>query len=104
MPRTGRFGIGFNSVYHLTELPAFVSAGKWCTFDPQAKFLPNVNPSNPGKMVDFIEHPETVQRFPDQVCAKFDWLLLFFRGGRGGDGWLVGMVDYFDVTLLWLID
>lgn len=63
----GRFGIGFNSVYHLTELPAFVSAGKWCSFDPQAKFLPNVNPSNPGKMVDYMKYPETVQRYPDQV-------------------------------------
>lgn len=63
----GRFGIGFNSVYHLTELPAFVSAGKWCSFDPQARFLPNVNPSNPGKMVDFIKSPETVRRYPDQV-------------------------------------
>ncbi|CAM9194960.1 unnamed protein product, partial [Sphacelaria rigidula] len=62
----GRFGIGFNSVYHLTELPAFVSAGKWCSFDPQAKFLPNVNPSNPGKMVDFLKHRETVGRYPDQ--------------------------------------
>lgn len=65
--KQGRFGIGFNSVYHLTELPAFVSAGKWCSFDPQANFLPNVNPSNPGKMVDFIQHPETVKRYPDQV-------------------------------------
>ncbi|CAN0371358.1 unnamed protein product, partial [Scytosiphon promiscuus] len=63
----GRFGIGFNSVYHLTELPAFISAGKWCSFDPQAKFLPNVNPSNPGKMVDFIKYPETIRRYPDQV-------------------------------------
>lgn len=63
----GRFGIGFNSVYHLTDLPAFVSAGKWCTFDPQAAFLPSVNPANPGKMVDFLKNPETVQRYPDQV-------------------------------------
>ncbi|CAM9853211.1 unnamed protein product [Ectocarpus sp. 6 AP-2014] len=68
--KTGRFGIGFNSVYHLTELPAFVSAGKWCSFDPQAKFLPNVNPANPGKMVDFIKYPETVKRYPDQVCVR----------------------------------
>ncbi|CAM9688424.1 unnamed protein product, partial [Ectocarpus sp. 8 AP-2014] len=66
--KTGRFGIGFNSVYHLTELPAFVSAGKWCSFDPQAKFLPNVNPANPGKMVDFIKYPETVKRYPDQFA------------------------------------
>lgn len=70
-PGIGRFGIGFNSVYHLTELPSFVSAGSWCSFDPQAKFLPNVNPSNPGKMVNFVQHPETVRRYPDQVVDGF---------------------------------
>lgn len=75
--REGRFGIGFNSVYHLTELPAFVSAGKWCSFDPQAKFLPNVNPANPGKMVDFIKYPETIQRYPDQVCLRYHSLLMW---------------------------
>lgn len=69
IPPAGRFGIGFNSVYHLTELPAFVSAGKWCTFDPQAKFLPNVNPANPGKMVDFLQYQDTVRRYSDQVCV-----------------------------------
>lgn len=78
----GRFGIGFNSVYHLTELPAFVSATKWCSFDPQAKFLPNVNPSNPGKMVDFLKHRETVGRYPDQVetaeCCEWDVLGGYF--------------------------
>ncbi|CAN0428881.1 unnamed protein product, partial [Discosporangium mesarthrocarpum] len=63
---SGRFGIGFNSVYHLTELPSFVSAGRWCSFDPQAAFLPNVNPANPGKMVEFLKHPDTIERFPDQ--------------------------------------
>lgn len=81
--REGRFGIGFNSVYHLTELPAFVSAGKWCSFDPQAKFLPNVNPANPGKMVDFIKYPETVRRYPDQVCLRWRSLLTDIDGPQG---------------------
>lgn len=86
--REGRFGIGFNSVYHLTELPAFVSAGKWCSFDPQAKFLPNVNPANPGKMVDFIKYPDTVQRYPDQVwfvrCRPMLMLLMSTVRSLGG--------------------
>ncbi|CAM9522156.1 unnamed protein product [Phaeothamnion confervicola] len=64
--KTGRFGIGFNSIYHLSELPSFVSGHKWCCFDPQAQFLPNVNPSNPGKMVDFLEHKAVIEQFPDQ--------------------------------------
>ncbi|CAM9577819.1 unnamed protein product [Choristocarpus tenellus] len=69
--KTGRFGIGFNSVYHLTELPAFVSASRWCSFDPQAAFLPNVNPANPGKMVEFLKYPEIIERFPDQFSPLY---------------------------------
>jgi sacsin len=42
--KIGRFGIGFNAVYHLTDLPSFVSAGRLVMLDPQARFLPNVNP------------------------------------------------------------
>jgi sacsin len=46
--KIGRFGIGFNAVYHWTDLPSFVSANYLVMLDPQARFLPNVNPSNPG--------------------------------------------------------
>ena len=46
--KIGRFGIGFNAVYHWTDLPSFVSSNYLVMLDPQARFLPNVNPSNPG--------------------------------------------------------
>ena len=36
----GRFGLGFNTVFHLTDLPAFVSADSLCLFDPHAQTLP----------------------------------------------------------------
>ncbi|KAK1930915.1 Sacsin [Phytophthora citrophthora] len=65
--KTGRFGVGFNSVYHVTDLPTFVSGSQLVFFDPQACHLPNVNPSNPGKMIDFIAHPDLVSNFPDQI-------------------------------------
>ncbi|ETL96493.1 hypothetical protein, variant 1 [Phytophthora nicotianae] len=65
--KTGRFGVGFNSVYHVTDLPAFVSGSQLVFFDPQACHLPNVNPSNPGKMIDYIAHPNLVSNFPDQI-------------------------------------
>ncbi len=32
----------------------------------QAQFLPNVNPANPGKMVDFIRDKEVLSQYPDQ--------------------------------------
>ncbi|EEY57113.1 uncharacterized protein PITG_10921 [Phytophthora infestans T30-4] len=65
--KTGRFGVGFNSVYHVTDLPTFVSGSQLVFFDPQACHLPNVNPSNPGKMIDYIAHPDLVDNFPAQI-------------------------------------
>ncbi len=50
--KTGRFGVGVNSVYHLTDVPMFVSRDKLVMFDPQASHVPNINPANPGKMID----------------------------------------------------
>ncbi|XP_020205115.1 sacsin isoform X1 [Cajanus cajan] len=51
--KTGRFGVGFNSVYHLTDLPSFVSGKYVVLFDPQGVYLPRVSASNPGKRIDF---------------------------------------------------
>ncbi|CAL1387848.1 unnamed protein product [Linum trigynum] len=52
--KTGRFGVGFNSVYHLTDLPSFVSGNYVVLFDPQGVYLPNVSTANPGKRIDFV--------------------------------------------------
>lgn len=64
--KIGRFGIGFNAVYHWTDLPSFISSKYLVMLDPQAAFLPNVNPSNPGKMVDWITDPTVTEKFRDQ--------------------------------------
>src|ERR1043166_2051638 len=40
--KIGRFGIGFNCAFHITDLPSFVS-GKHISFlDPHAEFLPEL--------------------------------------------------------------
>ncbi|KAL6760936.1 hypothetical protein V8C86DRAFT_1785830, partial [Haematococcus lacustris] len=46
---TGRFGLGFNSVYHLTDVPGFVSGEYLVLFDPHAKYLPGISPAQPGQ-------------------------------------------------------
>ncbi|KAK7310408.1 hypothetical protein RJT34_07912 [Clitoria ternatea] len=51
--KTGRFGVGFNSVYHMTDLPSFVSGKYVVLFDPQGVYLPRVSAANPGKRIDF---------------------------------------------------
>jgi len=66
--KTGRFGIGFNSVYHLTELPLFTSSSNIIMFDPQATYLPNVNPANPGKMLHVKTHAHVIERYNDQFA------------------------------------
>ena len=67
--KTGRFGVGFNSVYHLTDVPAFVSGSNLVMFDPHASHLPNVNPANPGKLIKFTDGSgrKLVEAHPDQV-------------------------------------
>ncbi|CAJ0823892.1 18417_t:CDS:10 [Entrophospora sp. SA101] len=48
--KIGRFGLGFNCAYHITDCPSFVS-GKYIAFlDPHSKFLPAIG------------HPPTRQR------------------------------------------
>jgi len=77
--KIGRFGIGFNAVYHWTDLPSFVSAKKLVMLDPQARFLPDVNPTNPGVMVNWVDKPDVLTRFPDQFApyhfsgSPIDW-------------------------------
>ncbi|XP_074588626.1 LOW QUALITY PROTEIN: uncharacterized protein LOC141844465 [Curcuma longa] len=69
--KTGRFGIGFNSVYHLTDLPSFVSDKYVVLFDPQGQYLPNISAANPGKRLDYISS-SAISLFEDQFspfCA-----------------------------------
>ncbi len=38
--KTGQFGLGFNSCYHLTDLPMFCSGPNLVLFDPHTMYLP----------------------------------------------------------------
>lgn len=75
--KIGRFGIGFNAVYHWTELPTFISDRFLVMLDPQARFLPNVNPANPGKIVDWLGNTSVLTDFSDQfspfAIPGIDW-------------------------------
>ncbi|GES93021.1 histidine kinase-like ATPase [Rhizophagus clarus] len=65
--KIGRFGIGFNCSFHVTDLPSFVS-GKYIAFlDPHAKFLPEQGfpPKRPkGVRINFME--KNFKSFYDQ--------------------------------------
>lgn len=38
--KTGQFGLGFNSCYHLTDIPSFCSGSNLVLFDPHRLYLP----------------------------------------------------------------
>ena len=66
----GRFGIGFNVAYHLTDCPSFVSYDKdgspndFCVFDPLRKYCPKANSLSPGRR--WKTSDKNLEQFPDQ--------------------------------------
>lgn len=64
--KIGRFGVGVNVMYHLSDVPSFVSRDRFVFFDPHASFLPGVNPAMPGKSIFFLgEDQEVVAEYAD---------------------------------------
>ena len=53
--KIGKFGIGFCSVYHMTDVPSFISRDKFFIFDPTLSYLKKEikNPGQPGKKTTF---------------------------------------------------
>ncbi|XP_026768484.3 sacsin-like [Pangasianodon hypophthalmus] len=49
--RTGKYGLGFNSVYHLTDCPSILTGDKnLCIFDPNLKYVEAGTKESPGCM------------------------------------------------------
>ncbi|KAJ8546588.1 hypothetical protein K7X08_034098 [Anisodus acutangulus] len=70
----GRFGLGFNCVYHFTDIPTFVSGENIVMFDPHACNLTGISPSHPGLRIKFAER-RIFEQFPDQFSPflHFGW-------------------------------
>lgn len=64
----GRFGLGFNCVYHFTDVPMFVSGENIVLFDPHASNLPGISPSHPGLRIKFVGR-QILEQFPDQFSS-----------------------------------
>ena len=71
--KIGRFGVGFCAVYHLTDVPSFVSRSRLVMLDPQTKFLTDATSANsPGIRFDFVEEQEELTSFYVDQMAPYE--------------------------------
>nr|XP_006819457.1 PREDICTED: sacsin-like [Saccoglossus kowalevskii] len=70
LDKIGRFGLGFTSVYHVTDVPSVVSGSHIMIFDPRMTHLKSRihNPSQPGIKLNLHEesHRQTLSVCVDQ--------------------------------------
>ncbi|XP_065181464.1 sacsin-like [Sycon ciliatum] len=66
--KIGRFGLGFSSVYHLTDLPSFVSGNYIVFFDPHTKYLGphRVSKVSPAMKINFVDNAKGLEPFSEQ--------------------------------------
>jgi len=71
--KTGQYGVGFSSVYHITDVPSlltFVNKEQvLCFFDPQCRFVPGATSEYPGRMLKNTSSLQT--QFPDIFHGYF---------------------------------
>lgn len=66
--KIGRFGLGFNAVYNMTDVPSFVSRHNIVIFDPHLTHLGKSikNKYKPGIRIDLRRHRKNLRRFGNQ--------------------------------------
>ncbi|XP_063798761.1 sacsin-like [Pseudophryne corroboree] len=65
--KIGKFGLGFNTVYHITDVPSIMSGSKILIFDPNVNHLQkHITSNNPGIKLDLQKNPEVLEKFSDQ--------------------------------------
>ncbi len=70
--KIGRFGVGFNTVYHLTDCPMFVSNNEeFVIFDPTCSYLDGINALEPGCRISDIKN--NMQGLFDDVLEGFNF-------------------------------
>ncbi|XP_061082376.1 sacsin-like [Conger conger] len=68
--KTGKYGLGFNSVYHLTDCPSILTGGKWlCISDPNLQYIQHGTELLPGCMYSLEKE------FKDSFSDVYDTFL-----------------------------
>ena len=76
----GRFGIGFNVAYHVTDCPMFVSHKEggqpehFCVFDPTLNFAPDSTVQKPGERWELstVDSGPSAMKDDGTLCSVFD--------------------------------
>ena len=91
--KIGRFGLGFNAVYILTDVPMFVNKNFLAIFDPHTSFLGKVirNVRRPGIKINLNKNVKRLKKFKNQFKP--------FNGIFGCDLHLDKQDSSFDGTL-----
>ena len=79
--KIGKFGLGFNAVYHLTDVPSFLSGDSLVVFDPHTKYLgkalrnklPGVRIRVCKNKVDFVKFNDQFKVFDGVFGAQMDF-------------------------------
>ena len=65
--KIGKFGLGFNAVYHLTDVPSFLSGDNLVVFDPHAAYLGKALKNDmPGIRIRICKDKKDFVKFNDQ--------------------------------------
>eukprot|EP00105_Crassostrea_gigas_P042862 XP_019927010.1 PREDICTED: sacsin-like [Crassostrea gigas] len=82
--KTGQYGVGFNAVYHITDVPSFLSKSPdkdcdtLCVMDPHCKYAPGADENSPGAR--FIDLDDLRKSFPDVFTCYHENTLLQSSG------------------------
>ena len=85
MGKIGRYGVGFNAVYQLTDCPSFISKGeRLCMFDPLLKYIPGATYIKPGRLIRVnssvrSSYPDTFQCYLEDILADGEEDFTVFR-------------------------
>ncbi|XP_022809377.1 sacsin-like [Stylophora pistillata] len=64
--KVGRFGLGFKSVFHMTDLPSIVSGSQIGVIDPHEEYFSDENGKRTGHRWQLKEDREIIDSIPDQ--------------------------------------
>ncbi|KAF9926848.1 hypothetical protein BGZ65_007080, partial [Modicella reniformis] len=67
--KIGQMGIGFNSIYHMTDCPSFISGEKFMVIEPHERIFNGVNsPFSEGAVLgNFVGNNVGLDKFPNQL-------------------------------------